>query len=88
MSLEKKYGAQKPICKLMFNEKEIVNLKEIAKKICNYYETLFRKQSPKFEIKTKLFLDNVMTLILYNKQINLCKKEFSKESLYKAIKYV
>lgn len=46
----------------MFDEKEIANPKEIAKKINNYYETIFRKQSSKFEIETKLFLDNVMTL--------------------------
>ena len=72
----------------MLDEKEIVNPKEIAKKICNYYETLLKKQSAKFEIETKLFLDNVMTLILYNKQINLCKKELSKENSYKTIKYV
>ena len=72
----------------MFDEKEIVNPKETAKRFCNYYETLLRKQSAKFEIEIKLFLDNVMTLILYNKQINLCKKELSKENLYKAIKYV
>ena len=69
----------------LFDEKEIVNSKEIAQKINSYYQTLFRKQLTKFKIEAKLFLDDEMTPISSNNPIDFCKKGLSKEDLYKAM---
>ena len=44
LNLERKRGVQNNICKLIFDEKDIVNPKKMTQKIYSYYETLFREQ--------------------------------------------
>ena len=44
-TLKKKRGVQNHIHKVICDEKEIAHPKKTTQKICNCYETLFRKQS-------------------------------------------
>ena len=68
LNLEKKRGVQNRIRKLIVEEKEITNHKEISKNIKAFYETLFKRNFSKTNVEKQRFLNSLSTKTLTNEQ--------------------
>ena len=62
----KKWGVQNQIRKLIVEEKEINDHKDISKNIKAFYETLFKRNFPKTNVEKQWFLDFLSTETLTN----------------------
>ena len=86
LNLEKKRGVQKWIQKLIVEEKEITNHKEISKSIKTFYETLFKGNFPKTNVKKQRFLNSLSTKTLTNEQYDLYENKISETDIFDSMK--
>ena len=85
-SSKKKRGVQNQIRKLIVEEKEITYQKEIYKKIKASYETLFKQNFSKTNVKKQRFFNSLSTKTLRKEQYDLCKNKISKTNLFDSMK--
>ena len=69
---KKKRGVQNRIWKLIVEEKEINDHKEISKNIKAFYETLFKQNFSKINVEKQRFFNFLSTKTLTNEQYDLC----------------
>ena len=86
LNLEKKRGVQKWIQKLIVEEKEITNHKEISRSIKTFYETLFKRNFSKTNVEKQRFLNSLGTKTLINEQYDLCENKISETDLFDSMK--
>ena len=86
LNFEKKRGVQNKIRKLIIEEKEVVNYKEISKSIKTFYETLFKWNFSKTDVKKQRILNFLSTTTLTNEQYDLCENKVSETDLFESMK--
>ena len=86
LNFEKKRGVQNKIRKLIVEEKEVVNYKEISKSIKTFYETLFKWNFSKTNVKKQRILNFLSTTTLTNEQYDLCENKISETDLFESMK--
>ena len=84
-NLEKKRGVQSWIWKLIVEEKEITDHKEISKNVKAFYETL-KRTSSKTNVEKQRFLNSLSTKTLTNEQYDLCKNKINETDLLDSMK--
>ena len=84
--MKKPRGIQSRIRKLIVEEKEITDYREISKNIKAFYETLFKQNFSKTNAEKQRFLNSLSTKRLTNEQYDLCKNKISKTNLFDSIK--
>ena len=72
--------------KLIAEEKEITDHKEIPKNIKAFYETLFKQNFSKTNVEKQRFLDSLSTKTLTNEQHDLCENKISETDLFNSMK--
>ena len=86
LNLEKKRGVQNQIRKLIFENKEKTDHKEISKNIKTFYETLFKQNFSKFNVEKQRFLNSLSTRTFPNEQYDLSKNKMSETGLFNSMK--
>ena len=86
LNLEKKRGVQNRIRKLIVEEKEITDHKEISRNIKTFYETLFKRNFLKSNVKKQRFLNSLSTKTSTNEQYNLSENKISETDLFNSTK--
>ena len=86
LNLEKKRGVQNQIRKLIFENKEKTDHKEISKNIKTFYETLFKQNFSKFNVEKQRFLNYLSTRTFPNEQYDLSKNKMSETGLFNSMK--
>ena len=86
LNFEKKQGSQKQIWKLIIEEKEVTNHKEISKSIKTFQETLYKRNFSKTNVEKQRFLNFLSTKTLTNEQYDLCENKISKTDLFNSMK--
>ena len=76
----------KPLRKLIVEEKEITNHKEISKSIRTFYETPFKRKFSKTNVENQRFLNFLSKKTLTNEQYDLCENKLSETHLFHSIK--
>ena len=82
LNLEKKRHVQNGIRKLIAEEKEITDHKEISKNIKAFYKTLLKQNFWKTNAEKQRFLNSLSTKTLTNEQYDLCKNKISETDLF------
>ena len=72
---KKKYGIQNRVQKFFVKEKEITNPKEMSNNNKVFYETLFKQNSSKTNIKKQVFLSSLDIKTSTNQQSNIWENE-------------
>ena len=72
--------------KTHFKEKETTNPKEISKNIKKFYETLYKLNSSKTNVKKQKFRNTLNTKALTNQRSDLCKNEIREPGLFDPMK--
>ena len=85
-NLKKTRGIQSRIRKLIVEEKEITDYIEISKNIKAFYETLFKQNFSRTNVKKQRFLNSLSTKTLKNKQYDLCENKISQTDLLDSMK--
>ena len=88
LNLEKKRGVQNRIRKLIVEDKEITDHKEISKNIKTFYETLFKRNFSKSNVKKHRFLNSLSTKTLANEQYDLSENKISETDLFNSTKSI
>ena len=86
LNLKKKHGVQNRVRKLIVKEKEITDPKAISNPIKVFYETLFKQNSSKTNVKKQEFLNSLDTKILTNQQSDLCENGIRSTYLFDPMK--
>ena len=86
LNLEKKRGVQNRIRKLIVEEKEITDHKEISRNIKTFYETLFKRNFLKSNVKKQRFLNSLSTKASTNEQYDLSENKISETDLFNSTK--
>ena len=86
LNLEKKRSVQTWIRKLIAEEKEITDHKEISKNIKAFYKTLFKRNFSKNNFEKQRFLTSLSTKTLTNEQYDLCENKISETDLFDSMK--
>ena len=72
---KKKHGIQNRVQKFFVKEKEITNPKEMSNNNKVFYETLFKQNSSKTNIKKQVFLSSLDIKTSTNQQSNIWENE-------------
>ena len=83
--MKKKRGVQNRIRKLIVEEKEINDHKEISKNIKAFYETLFKQNFSKTNVEKQRFLNSLSIKTLTNEQYDLCENKISETDLFNSM---
>ena len=86
LNLEKKRGVQNRIRKLIVEEIEITDHKEISKNIKAFYETFFKRNFSKSNVQIQRILSSLSTKTLTNEQYDLCENKMSETDLFDSMK--
>ena len=86
LNLEKKRSVQTWIRKLIAEEKEITDHKEISKNIKAFYETRFKRNFSKTNVEKQRFLNSLSTETLTNEQYDLYENKISEIVLFDSMK--
>ena len=86
LNLEKKRHVQNGIRKLIAEEKEITDHKEISKDIKAFYETRFKRNFLKTNVEKQRFLNSLSTETLTNEQYDLYENKISEIVLFDSMK--
>ena len=86
LNLEKKRHVQNGIRKLIAEEKEITDHKEISKNIKAFYETRFKRNFSKTNVEKQRFLNSLSTETLINEQYDLYENKISEIVLFDSMK--
>ena len=84
--MKKKWGVQNRTRKLIVEEKEVTNHKEVSKNIKAFYKTLFKRNFSKTNIKKQRFLNPLSTKTLANEQYYLYENKISETDLFASMK--
>ena len=76
----------KPWKKLIVEEQEITDHKEISKNIKAFYETLFKWNLSKTNVEKQRLLNSLTTKALANQQYDLCENKISETDLFDSMK--
>ena len=76
----------KPRKKLIVEEQEITDHKEISKNIKAFYETLFKWNLSKTNVEKQQLLNSLTTKALANQQYDLCENKISETDLFDSMK--
>ena len=76
----------KPRKKLIVEEQEITDHKEISKNIKAFCETLFKWNLSKTNVKEQRLLNSLTTKALANQQYDLCENKISETDLFDSMK--
>ena len=76
----------KPRKKLIVEEQEITDHKEISKNIKAFYETLFKWNLSKTNVEKQRLLNSLTTKALANQQYDLCENKISETDLFDSMK--
>ena len=72
--------------KTHFKEKRTTNLKEISKNIKKFYETVYKQNSSKTNVKKQKLLNTLNSKALTNQRSDLCKIEIREPDLFDSMK--
>ena len=85
--MEKRNYNKKAITKLIVNDKEVTDPKEILTNLRDFYEKLYSKSKPEINIDgSDTFFDTRFIPTLDYEQCNLCEGEITKDELFETLK--
>ena len=79
-------GVQNRIRKLIVEEEEIPDHKEISNNIKTFYKTLFKRNFSKINVEKQQFLNFLNTKTLPNEQFYLCENKIRETELFNSMK--
>ena len=88
LNVEKKRGVRKRIRKLIVEEKEITDHKEISNNIKAFYEALFKRNFSKTNVEKQQFLNYLSTKTLTNEWYDLGENKIRKTDLFSSMKSI
>ena len=88
LNLEKQWGAQNTIKKLIIDDTEVTDQTCILNHIKDFYEALFKKREQETTAKVKDFLNAIDVPKLSDDQVKLREEDLTEKSLYKSLRSI